>query len=189
MNALVTTETKPLRAFTADESRGPLMMLFAAYPEPFADRNAEHADKLFDAKVSAYLLGLDGLPKWAIEHTVKDFIQGRIERPARRKGALPTVEEISSEARVHVDREASRQRAEKLVQEQIAERMAPPVGDAERTLMGFKMAVLSRSLGVMGGPDRVQAANRPGVASDELLALAQEWSVPIPESIWSMKRA
>lgn len=188
MNALVTTETKPLRAFTADESRGPLMMLFAAYPEPFADRNAEHADKLFDAKVSAYLLGLDGLPKWAIEHTVKDFIQGRIERPARRKGALPTVEEISSEARVHVDREASRQRAEKLVQEQIAERMAPPVGDAERTRMLFKLSLLSAAQCSTDRLDRLAAARHDGI-SDEMLALAQAWGVPIPESIWSMKRA
>lgn len=188
MNALVTTETKPLRAFTADESRGPLMMLFAAYPEPFADRNAEHADKLFDAKVSAYLLGLDGLPKWAIEHTVKDFIQGRIERPARRKGALPTVEEISSEARVHVDREASRQRAEKLVQEQIAERMAPPVGDAERTRMLFKLSLLSAAQCSTDRLDRLASARHDGI-SDEMLALAQAWGVPIPESIWSMKRA
>lgn len=188
MNALVTTETKPLRAFTADESRGPLLVLFSAYPDPFTDRNAEHADKLFDAKVSAYLLGLDGLPKWAIEHTVKDFIQGRIERPARRKGALPTVEEISSEARVHVDREASRQRAEKLVQEQIAERMAPPVGDAERTRMLFKLSLLSAAQCSTDRLDRLAAARHDGI-SDELLALAQEWSVPIPESIWSMKRA
>lgn len=189
MNALVTTETKALRAFAADESRGPLIMLFAAYPEPWSDKGAAHADDLSQAKVSAYLLGLDGLPKWAIEQTVKDFIQGKIERPTRRKGALPTVEEISAEARVHVDREASRQRAEKLRQEQIAERIAPPVEPEERTRMGFKMAVLSASLGVMGGPDRVAAAQRRGAISDEMIGLAQEWHVPIPESIWSMKRA
>ena len=189
MNSLVTYDAKPLRSFTADESRGPLLMLFAGYDDPWTGRadDTERA-KLFDAKVSAYLLGLDGLPKWAIEHTVKDFIQGRIERPARRKGALPTVEEISSEARVHVDREASRQRAEKLVQEQIAERMAPPVGDAERTRMLFKLSLLSAAQCSTDRLDRLAAARHDGI-SDEMLALAQAWGVPIPESIWSMKRA
>lgn len=184
MNALATTNGKPLRAFAIDEARGPLLVLFSAYPEPWSDKGAEHAGDLAQARVSAYMLGLEGLPSWAIEQTVRDFIQGKIDRPARRKGALPTVEEISAEARLHVDREASKQRVETARLEQIAERKAefPP---EHRERMGFKMSILSKGL-ELRQVEKVAEANARGL--DDMMALAQQWRVPIPESLWSNRK-
>jgi hypothetical protein len=185
LNALVTTNMKPLRAFTVDEARGPLLVLFAAYPEPWNDRTAEHAGDLAQAKVSAYMLGLEGLPSWAIEQTVKEFIQGKIDRPTRRKGALPTVEEISAEARVHVEREGSKQRAETARVEQLAERKQE-FPEEHRVRMGFKMSMLSMGL-ARREVEKVAVANARGI--DDMIALAQEWRVPVPESLWSSKNA
>lgn len=187
MNALATIDTKPLMARSLDEARNPLLILFAAYPEPWTDKNAKKVEDLMQARVSAYLLGLEGLPAWAIEQAVKDFIQGRIDRPARRRGALPTVEEISAEARTHVDIEASRQRREKLQQEQIAERNSEmPLEHRQRML--FKMSLLSAAWSApLQRIDALAEANKRGM--DELMALAQSWGVPIPECVWGMKRA
>lgn len=180
MNALANV-SKPLRASSLDEARKPLLVLFAAYPEPWSDKSADRADDLSNAKVSAYLLGLEGLPGWAIEQTVKEFIQGKVERPARRKGALPTVEEISSEARVHVEREGSKQRTETARLEQLAERSQefPP---ENRARTGFKMAVLSMGL-ARREVDKVAMANAQGI--DDMIALGQQWGIPVPESLWS----
>jgi hypothetical protein len=183
LNALATVDTKPLRAFTVDEARAPLLVLFSAYPEPWSDRNAGKADELSNAKVSAYLMGLEGLPGWAIEQTVRDFIQGKIERPARRKGALPTVEEISTEARVYVEKEASRQRFEAARREQ-AEARRSEFPEEHRERMGFKMSLLSVALSRQE-VEKVAEANTRGL--DDLMALAQQWGVPVPESLFSSK--
>lgn len=183
MNALAPIETKPLRALSLDESREPLLLLFSAYPEPWSDRNASGAEDLMAARVSAYMLGLDKLPGWAIRQVVTDFIQGKVERPSRRKGALPTVEEISSEARVHVDREASRQRAEASRREQFADRSSD-FSPAHRARMCFKMSLLSAAWASPSERiDQLAAANGRGM--DDLMALAQAWGVAIPESLWS----
>lgn len=180
MNALATIDEKPLRPVTLDEARAPLLVLFSAYPEPWSDRNAGKADELSNAKVSAYLMGLEGLPGWAIEQTVRDFIQGKVERPARRKGTLPTVEEISAEARAYVDKEASRQRAEAARREQMAERRSD-FSDEHRERMSFKLSLLSCALG-RKEVEKVAEANARG--HDDLMALAQTWGVPIPESLF-----
>lgn len=122
MNSLATTEQKAALALmpqTADEARKPLLVLFSAYDPPFTDRTAEHRQKLMDAKVSAYLLAVQGIPAWAITSAVTDFIQGRIER--KRRDKLPTAEEIAAVSREHVTKEATRQTAERERQEQIAE--------------------------------------------------------------------
>lgn len=188
MNALSPiNSTKALMARSVDESREPLLILFSAYPEPYSDKGAAGADELMAARVSAYMLGLEGLPGWAIKQAVTDFIQGKIERPARRKGALPTVEEVSVEARIHVDKEASRQRAERQRAEQLAEeRYEMPL--EHRVRMGFKMALLSAAwASPLTRMDRLADANQQGM--DHLMALAQEWSVPIPESLWEKPHA
>lgn len=180
MNALAPiAEQKALIARTADESRQPLFILFAAYPEPWSDKQAEKGDELMNAKVNAYLLGLDKLPRWAIHQAVTDFIQGRIERPARRRGALPTVEELATEARIHIDREASKQRAEAVREEQSA---PSPFPEDHRLRMKFKYAVLLAGLH-RKQVEKVRLANDRGF--EDLIALAQEWRMPIPESFWS----
>lgn len=116
MNALVPTDAKPLRAFTRDEASKPLLVLFAAYPEPWADKTALQAKALQDAKVSAYLLAMEGLPAWSIEQSIKDYIQGRIER--KRRDKMPTAEEIAAVAREHVSSEATKQLQQRAIEEQ-----------------------------------------------------------------------
>lgn len=98
------SDFKALRRTPLCDARKPLALLFAGYPEPFSKGDTE---ALRRAQVEAYLVGLDGLPEWAIREAVTDFIQGRIERPNRSK--LPTAEQVSAQARHHVEREASRQ--------------------------------------------------------------------------------
>lgn len=122
MNSLVTIDARPLAPFTADEAREPLLTLFSAYDPPYVDKDAPKAKALIDAKVSAYLLALQGLPAWAIETAVKDYIQGRVERNRRDK--LPTAEEIAALAREHVSKEATKQTAERERREQLAESRA-----------------------------------------------------------------
>lgn len=179
MNALVVHAQRPLRAFSVDEARKPLALLFAAYPEPYQDRNATHGEELATAKVNAYMLGLEGLPAWAIEQAVCDFIQGKVDR--RRKGALPTPEEVAAEARVHVEREGSRQHAERVRAEQYAERR-PIFPPEHRDRMGFKMSLLSVGL-ARRQVELVSQANERGL--DDLIALGQQWGVPVPESLFS----
>ncbi|TIO15610.1 MAG: hypothetical protein E5X86_19770 [Mesorhizobium sp.] len=122
MNALASIDGKALAPLSVDEARKPLAILFAAYPEPWTDKGASHAQALIEAKVSAYLLALQGLPAWAIETAVKDYIQGRVER--RRRDKLPTAEEIAALSREHVGKEAARQMVERARREQLAESQA-----------------------------------------------------------------
>lgn len=122
MNSLAPVEGKPLAPISMDEARKPLAVLFAAYPEPWTDRAASQAQNLIDAKVSAYLMALQGLPAWAIETTVRDYIQGRVER--RRRDKLPTAEEIAALSREYVTKEASRQMIDCARREQLAESRA-----------------------------------------------------------------
>lgn len=107
MNALATIEAKPLAPQSMDEARTALVGLFAGYDAPFGDKDKE----LMNARVSAYLLGLQGVPGWAVEQAVVDFLQGKIER--KRKGTLPNVEELATQARLNLDAEAKRQEFER----------------------------------------------------------------------------
>lgn len=56
-----------------------------------------------------------------------------------------------------------------------------------RIRMGFKMSVLSASLGITGGPDRVAEANRRGL--EDLIALGQEWGVPVPDELFQQVKS
>jgi hypothetical protein len=159
MNSLATIEgnaleSKALVPQKPDEARAPLAVLFAAYPEPWSDRNASHAQKLIDAKVSAYLLALQGLPAWAIESAVKDFVQGRVDR--RRRDRLPTAEEVAALSREYVDREAIRQLNERQRREQIAESQAweakqkwlqSPEGQEHQRQRAERAALIMRTVG------------------------------------------
>lgn len=62
-----------------------------------------------------------------------------------------------------------------------------PDDAAARVRMGFKLSLLSAALGISGGADRLAQANREGM--DSLLALAQQWGVTIPESLWAQRAA
>lgn len=108
MNALVTLDPRPLTALSVEETRKPLGRLFASYQEPWADKGADQVERLRDAQVRAYMMGLDKMPGWAVEAAVHDFTSGNVERPARRIGVLPTVEELAKEGRRHIEAEAQR---------------------------------------------------------------------------------
>lgn len=60
--------------------------------------------------------------------------------------------------------------------------------DDERTRvrMGFKMSVLSAGI-ALGKVDDVARANVEGI--DSLMALAQQWGVPIPEELFNQRAA
>lgn len=105
MNPLVQPQARPLTALSIDEGREALFRLFASYDPPFGDK----ANALMDAKVRAYRLGLGKIPGWALDEAVAAFTEGTVERPSRRIGVLPTVEELATEARKGVEREAVKQ--------------------------------------------------------------------------------
>lgn len=134
----------PLRPETADEARIPLSQLFAAYPEPWADRSASHAQELIAAKVNAYLLALSGLPAWAIQRAVLDFIQGRIERKSRDR--LPTAEQVAVEARKHLDAEAMKQARDRSIEAARAEQRASDEFMANRPSSEERARIAARIL-------------------------------------------
>lgn len=107
MNVPVPANAKPLMAVSVDEAREPLVTLCSAYDPPFGEKS----EALMQARVRAYLLGLNKLPGWAITEAVSAFIEGRVERPSRRIGILPTVEELATEARKAVEREGAKQQS------------------------------------------------------------------------------
>lgn len=122
MTVPATQDDLPLSPSAIDEARKPLGQLFAAYPEPWSDRSASHAQTLIDAKVNAYLLAVEGIPGWAVSQAVKDFIQGKVDRKAR--GRLPAAEEVAAEARKHLEAERERQATHRRMVDQIEEAQA-----------------------------------------------------------------
>lgn len=58
-------------------------------------------------------------------------------------------------------------------------------GPEVRIRMGFKMALLSKALSLRM-VEKVRQANERGL--EDLMALAQEWGVPIPESLWTREQ-
>ncbi len=113
MSALAPLHGKPLRRSPTCDVAKPLLILFAAYPEPFAKGDTE---ALRSAQVAAYQLGMDGLPQWAVQQAVTDFIQGKVERPNRAK--LPTAEQIAAQARIAINKEQDSQAREREAEEQ-----------------------------------------------------------------------
>lgn len=157
MNSLAPINGKSLAPLSVDEARKPLAVLFAAYPEPWADKSATHAQKLIDAKVAAYLLALQGLPAWAIETAVKDFVQGRVDR--KRRDRLPTAEEVAALSREYVSKEAAKQATERQRREQLDEAqewaekqkwLATPEGQEHQRQRAERAEAILRNAGLKG---------------------------------------
>jgi hypothetical protein len=108
LSALAPLHGKPLQRQPTCDIGKPLLILFAAY-EPSYAPNATEA--LRSAQVAAYQLGMDGLPQWAVQQAVTEFIQGKVERPNRSK--LPTAEQIAAQARVAINKEQDAQARER----------------------------------------------------------------------------
>jgi hypothetical protein len=64
----------------------------------------------------------------------------------------------------------------------------PPVIESPeaRVRMKFKLALWSKAWSREGGMDLLVAAQKTG-RMDELIALAQAWGVPVPETVWAQK--
>lgn len=116
MNLPSTQEHRPLIAIYADEGRQVMAMFFAAYDEPWTQPGSNSED-LMTAKAIAYKTAIEGIPEWALKEAYRDFVQGRVERPARQMGKLPKADEIAFRARMHVQHEAHEQHQRKMRQE------------------------------------------------------------------------
>lgn len=185
MNALA-IDSKPLSPVYADEARKPLFILFSAYPEPWADKSAQQAQQLQDARLNAYLLGLSDIPGWAIEKAVREYISGRVERSAGKRGKLPTVEEIASESRLYVREEALRQSDAHRRRQQQQEARREDISPQERARMRLKMPLFTEAMKRTGGIDRLAAVKNN---LEELVALAQTWGVDVPEEVFQQLKS
>lgn len=125
-----------------------------------------------------------GIQDQAIIEAAQRFRRGLVA--SQSKTFAPSVAEFVQEARRVVELLPYRGRAQ----------LSPPQRDdgyrredrATRVRMGFKMSVLSASFAIKNGADMVAEANARGL--EDLIALGQQWGVPIPEELWSqLKRA
>ena len=122
---------------------------------------------------------LDDVPSQAVLEAAQRFMSGDVKDQSLK--FAPSLPEFSVEARRIADLLPYRNLKRLPSPPRPVERYNEPK-PGERERMGFKMSVLSHSLTVKGGPDRVAAANKAGL--EELVALAQEWKVPVPEEVW-----
>ena len=126
MNALA------LIASQIEDYTEPLSLLMVAYPEPWSGKDASHVHELNKARAGAYRLAMEGLPAWCVAQSVKNFIQGRVDR--KRREFLPTAEHVANEARRVLDLEVSRQHRLKMEADARAETerlLNPPEKTAE----------------------------------------------------------
>ena len=141
-------------------------------------------DKARDVKLllSSYnrQLGEDGISDRAAQEACTNFMSGSVE--AQSFTFAPSMPEFMREARRIQDvlplRDVKRIAAPIRVEQPYV-----PDSPEARVRMGFKMSVLSASFGVKEGADRVAEANRKGL--EYLIALGQEWGVPVPEALWT----
>lgn len=128
------------------------------------------------ALLLTYDQALDGVSDLAIERAALKFISGQVE--GQNKTFAPSVAEFCSEAR----------KTPYLVNRPAPVAYLPHKHDdpATRIRMGFKMAVLSAALG-MGKVDLVAEANKGGL--DDMIALGQQWGVPVPEELWAQLKS
>lgn len=120
---------------------------------------------------------LTGLDDDAICVAAARFIRGEVS--GQNRSFAPSVAEFAAEVR----------------RTPIPGRRALPPADRSkfrrddtptRIRMGFKMAVLSAGFAIKDGADMVSEANSRGL--EDLIALGQQWGVPVPEELWAQLR-
>jgi hypothetical protein len=117
----------------------------------------------------------------AITETAQRFISGDV--PDQSRTFSPSVAEFVQEAR----------RWASLIPYRDRPSLPPPVrsqphrfdDEQTRIRMGFKMNVLSAAIGLKA-VDRVAEANRRGL--EDMIALGQEFGVPVPEELFEQVR-
>lgn len=121
---------------------------------------------------------LTGVHDQAIQGAAANFIAGKVN--GQSLTFAPSVAEFCSEAR---RTPVSAYRA--LPAPRQVDSWEPQPKE-HRIRMGFKMSMMSAGL-ALREVDRVAEANRRGL--EDMIALAQEWGVPVPEELWQQVRA
>ncbi|MGN6772643.1 MAG: hypothetical protein ACTHJQ_22755 [Rhizobiaceae bacterium] len=118
----------------------------------------------------------------AVTEAAQRFISGDVKDQSRT--FAPSIAEFVQEARRIAELIPFRDR----LGLPAPRRYEPHRFDDEKTRirMGFKMKVLSAAI-AMSAVDRVAEANRRGL--DDMIALGQEWGVPVPEELFEQARA
>lgn len=111
-----------LAAAFDDEIRRALVPIWLAFPASSVD------DDVGAARIGVYVKALLGLPLFAIERSVDDYVAGRVDR--KNQSFMPTPAELSERARWHRSGYLQqRYECHKLLTAQVEER--PPPLDAE----------------------------------------------------------
>lgn len=136
--------------------------------------------------MKGFVIALQGYPEWAIAEAVRAFLRGAV--PGASKSFCPKPPELSEAVRGRlkhvydeIEQRASQRERDRQLRDQIADRHSD-IDPTVRIRMGFKMSVLSAGLARAGGTDMVAEANNRGL--DDLMALAQQWGVPVPEELF-----
>jgi hypothetical protein len=125
-----------MEAATEAERKAALMPLWFAFTWPAAD----DADEIRGRRL-AFSLALDGIPAWAIERAVEDFVKGRDDR--KNRSFPPSPAEVSERARQIHRIPMMRQLWE--VRKYKQARVEPVATDAERERMQSRVSdILAR---------------------------------------------
>lgn len=180
MNELARIDDRLIPASNAEIAEQ-LEILWEALPLPTGAKP--------EMRLTVYIMALQGWPLWAVKEAFKKFIRGEVKgasqkfcpRPPELGGAIY---EIMLPYHEEAERKRAAAIAEAKLREQLANRHSefPP---EHRVRMGFKMKVLSRGL-ALRQVERVAEANKRGI--EDMIALGQEWGVPVPESLWGEPR-
>lgn len=163
---------------------------------------AEHLHLLFSAMpmqagsdpktaLAGYLVALQGRPAWAIEKAVTMFLRGEVDGASKKFCPRPpelaeVVGQVLSPVLDEREAKAKREAEETRRREQIASRETE-FSDEHRAKMQFMFAVLRTGL-ALKQVDRVAEATAYKISTkrgiEEMVALGQEWGIPVPESLW-----
>ena len=128
-----------------------------------------------------YLTALEGVTQYSLTVAVKRALQGKhgsnfFPSPPEMRTLC---EEAMTYVQMHQNRVAQerRQREENAAIDAAQSRQTPE----ERARMGFKLSVLSASLAIPGGPDRVAEANSRSLAA--MIELGEQLGVHVPDNV------
>lgn len=150
-----------------------LTMMLNAFPQSAADLRG---------LLLTYDQALTGVSDQATCEAAQRFVTGDVKDQSRT--FAPSVAEFVQEARRIAELIPYRDR----VGLPAPANYRPHRFDDEKTRirMGFKMKVLSAGI-AMSTVDRVAEANKRGL--DDMMALGQEWGVPVPDELFEQARA
>lgn len=131
--------------------------------------------------MATYEAALKDVASQAVIEAAQRFICGDVKDQSRT--FAPSVAEFVQEARRIAELIPYRNRQSLPAP---AARAGAQDDRAARIRMRLKIPLWQRCLSVPDGADRLAAANAAGL--EELIALAQEWDVPVPDELWAQVR-